>query len=96
MGDAPDLSRLTTPIETAVTGGLALLALVVVVGTWVRTRSIVPTLGMIVVAAFSLWAVNNVEFIQQRIIGPDLPEPSGVIEGAGPRASAPALEVLVP
>lgn len=82
MAEPSDLSRLTAPIDDLVTGGLALLALAVVVGTWLRTRSIAPTVGAIVLAGFSLWAVNNVEFIQQRIIGPDLPEPSGVIEGA--------------
>lgn len=59
-------------------------ALALVVAAWVRTRSIVPTLGALVFGAFMIWAANNMTFIAERI-REDIPgqgDPIREIEGA--------------
>jgi hypothetical protein len=59
-------------------------ALALVVAAWVRTRSIVPTLGALVFGAFMIWASNNMTFIAERI-REDIPgqgDPIREIEGA--------------
>ncbi|HEX8802667.1 MAG TPA: hypothetical protein VF743_00700 [Acidimicrobiales bacterium] len=60
-----------------VTAGVVLMAIVMVVATWARTRAFVPTIGAIVFGAFVIWAVNNVDFIEEQI-GEDIVEESGL------------------
>jgi hypothetical protein len=44
-----------------------LLALVFVGTTWVRTKSLAPTLGALVLGAVVIWGVNSMPVLQQNI-----------------------------
>ena len=39
--------------------GISLLALVFVATTWVRTKSLAPTLGALILGAVVIWGVNS-------------------------------------
>jgi hypothetical protein len=47
--------------------GIALLALVFVATTWVRTKSLAPTLGALVLGAVVIWGVNSMDVLQRNI-----------------------------
>jgi hypothetical protein len=47
--------------------GITLLALVFVATTWVRTKSLAPTLGALVLGAVVIWGVNSMPTLQQNI-----------------------------
>lgn len=52
---------------TLVKLGIALLALVFVATTWVRTKSLAPTLGALVLGAVVIWGVNSMDVLQRNI-----------------------------
>jgi hypothetical protein len=66
IGEAQDL----------VTAAVVLMAIVMVVSTWARTRSFVPTLGALLFGALVIWGVRNVDFIEEQI-GEDIVDESG-------------------
>lgn len=66
IGEAQDL----------VTAAVVLVAIGMVLSTWVRSRSFVPTLGAIIFGALVIWAVHNVDFLEEQI-GEDIVEESG-------------------
>lgn len=47
--------------------GIGLLALVFVATTWVRTKSLAPTLGALVLGAVVIWGVNSMPVLQRNI-----------------------------
>ena len=47
--------------------GITLMALVFVGTTWVRTKSLAPTLGALVLGAVVIWGVYNMPILQQNI-----------------------------
>lgn len=47
--------------------GITLMALVFVGTTWVRTKSLAPTLGALVLGAVVIWGVNSMPVLQQNI-----------------------------
>lgn len=47
--------------------GMALMAIVFVLMTWVRTRSLVPTLGALLLGAVVIYGVNNYDFLSQQV-----------------------------
>jgi hypothetical protein len=47
--------------------GITLLALVFVGTTWVRTKSLAPPLGALVLGAVVIWGVNSMPVLQQNI-----------------------------
>ncbi|MFP3899525.1 MAG: hypothetical protein ACLFXM_01640 [Acidimicrobiia bacterium] len=57
LADATDL------IKVAVT----LMAIVFVLMTWARTRSLAPTLGALLLGAVVIYGVNNYEFLSEQI-----------------------------
>lgn len=46
---------------------VALLVIVSVIQTYIRTRSWVPTIGVILIGAVALWGVSNVDSIQSSV-----------------------------
>ena len=46
---------------------IGILALVFVAATWVRTRSMMPTIGAILLGAVVLWGVANFPTLQREI-----------------------------
>jgi hypothetical protein len=62
--------------------GLGVLAVWAIAQTFHRSRAVVPTLGMAVLAGAVLWVANNVTTIQDRV-GTDL--------SAAPATAAPAF-----
>ena len=54
-------------IEALVQAGVALMALIMVVVVWARTKAFVPTIGAVLFGAVVTWAVNNVDFLQQKV-----------------------------
>ncbi|HEY8544070.1 MAG TPA: hypothetical protein VIL36_03450 [Acidimicrobiales bacterium] len=62
----------------------ATLAIWFVLWTWVRTRSVVPTVGALLLGAVVLWGVNNVQGIREKV-EEDIKEHGGaeVVNGRG-------------
>ncbi len=61
---------------TLITVGISLMAIVFVMMTWVRTRSLVPTLGALLLGAVVIYGVNNYDFLSQQV-KEDVEEHSG-------------------
>jgi hypothetical protein len=57
IGDAEDL----------LTAGMTVMAIWFVIWTWVRTRSLVPVLGALMLGAVVLYGVNNLPVLQQHV-----------------------------
>jgi hypothetical protein len=53
--------------EYLLTAGMTAMAIWFVMWTWVRTRSLMPVLGAVVLGAVVLWGVNNIGTIEQRV-----------------------------
>jgi hypothetical protein len=66
IGEAQDL----------VTAAVVLMAIVMVVSTWARTRSFVPTIGALLFGALVIWGVRNVDFLEEKV-GEDIVDESG-------------------
>jgi hypothetical protein len=54
-------------VEALVQAGVALMALIMVVVVWARTKAFVPTIGAVLFGAVMTWAVNNADFLQQKV-----------------------------
>ena len=61
------VTNLINRAETVVVAFVALMAIAMVVVTWVRSRAFVPTLGAVLFGMFVTWAVRNVDFVEQQI-----------------------------
>jgi O-antigen ligase len=70
-------NNLIAEAQDLVTTAVVLVAIVVIVGTWARTKALVPTLSAIFLGALVVWAVRNVDFLQEQI-GEDIREESGM------------------
>ena len=54
-------------VQGLVQAGVALLALIMVVAVWVRSKAFVPTLGAVLFGAVVTWAVHNADFLQSKV-----------------------------
>lgn len=54
-------------VESLVQAAVALLALIMVIVVWVRTKAFVPTIGALLFAALITWGINNVGFFEQKV-----------------------------
>jgi hypothetical protein len=54
-------------VEGLVQAGVALMALIMIVVVWARTKAFVPTIGAVLFGALVIWAVRNVDFLQQKV-----------------------------
>jgi hypothetical protein len=61
------LSNLISRAETLVVAFVGLMAIAMVLVTWAKTKSFVPTLGAVIFGMFVTWAVNNVDFLEDQI-----------------------------
>ncbi len=62
-------------IKVLILLGLGVLAVWAIAQTFHRSRAVVPTLGMAVLAGAVLWVANNITTIQDRV-GTDLSAPA--------------------
>ena len=53
--------------QVLVAAGILLLAIVFVVMTWIRTRSVAPTLGAVLLGAVVVWGVNNIDVLENKV-----------------------------
>jgi hypothetical protein len=56
--------------------GIGLLAIIFVGMTWIRTRSLAPTIGAVVLGAVVVWGINNMPVLT-REVGEDITEQGG-------------------
>lgn len=61
------LEGLMDDASTVLIAACATLAIWFVLWTWVRTRSVVPTVGALLLGAVVLWGVNNVGGIRNKV-----------------------------
>lgn len=61
------LDDMMADAENLLVAVVAVMAVWFVVWTWIRTRSIVPVLGSLVVGAVVLWGVYNMDYLQNRV-----------------------------
>lgn len=54
-------------VESLVQAAVALMALIMVIVVWVRTKAFVPTIGALLFGAVMTWAINNVDFLEQKV-----------------------------
>ncbi|HEY7069115.1 MAG TPA: hypothetical protein VH479_03335 [Acidimicrobiales bacterium] len=53
--------------QVLVAAGILLLAIVFVGMTWIRTRSVAPTLGAVLLGAVVVWGVNNIDVLENKV-----------------------------
>ncbi len=53
--------------QVLVAAGILLLAIVFVGMTWIRTRSLAPTLGAVLLGAVVVWGVNNIDVLENKV-----------------------------
>jgi hypothetical protein len=61
------LENVIQDAEVLLRAGLAVLALAMIGAVWVRTRSLMPVLGAVLLSAVVLYAVNNMTFLQREV-----------------------------
>ena len=61
------INNFITSFQTLVIAGILLLAIVFVGMTWVRTRSLAPTLGAVMLGAVVVWGVNNIDVLEDKV-----------------------------
>ena len=54
-------------VEALVQAGVALMALIMIVVVWARTKAFVPTIGAVLFGALVTWAVHNVDFLERKV-----------------------------
>ncbi len=54
-------------VEALVQAVVGLMALIMVVAVWARTKAFVPTIGAVLFGALVTWAVHNVDFLEQKV-----------------------------
>jgi len=70
------VNNLIAEAQDMLTAAVVLVAIGMIIATWARTRAIVPTIGAIVFGAVVVWAVFNIDFLQEQV-GEDIVEESG-------------------
>lgn len=61
------LSSKLADVEGLIQSAIAVMALVMVISVWARSKALVPTLGAVMFGALVVWGVNNVEFLEQKV-----------------------------
>ncbi len=56
-----------TEVQALVQAAIVVMALIMVIAVWAKSKSLVPTLGAVVFGAAVIWGTNNVEFLEQKI-----------------------------
>jgi hypothetical protein len=61
------LDDMLSDAENLLVAVVAVMAVWFVVWTWIRTRSIVPVLGSLIVGAVVLWGVYRMDYLRGRV-----------------------------
>lgn len=61
------INNFIASFQVLVIAGILLLAIVFVGMTWIRTRSLAPTLGAVLLGAVVVWGVNNMDVLEDKI-----------------------------
>lgn len=75
------LTNLAAEAELLIQAVVVVFAIGMVVATWARTKSAVPTVATLVLAAVVIWGVNNIDVLE-REINEDLNQTSSAPSGA--------------
>ncbi|HET7719018.1 MAG TPA: hypothetical protein VFK43_03555 [Acidimicrobiales bacterium] len=77
------LTNLAAEAELLIQAVVVVFAIGMVVATWARTKSAVPTVATLVLAAVVIWGVNNIDVLE-REVNEDLNQTSMPPLGATP------------
>ena len=75
-------------LESLIQAAAVVMAIIAILGTYFRTKALVPTVTSAVLAGFVLWGINNTSWVQTKV---------GEESGLGitvPAAPAPVVVVL--
>jgi hypothetical protein len=61
------LTNLAAEAELLIQAVVVVFAIGMVVATWARTKSAVPTVATLVLAAVVIWGVNNIDVLEREI-----------------------------
>jgi hypothetical protein len=61
------INNFITSFQFLVAAGILLLAIVFVGMTWIRTRSLAPTLGAVLLGAVVVWGVNHIDVLEEKV-----------------------------
>lgn len=62
-----NLTSLTADARLLIQAVVVVFAIGMVVATWARTKSAVPTVATLVMAAIVIWGVNNIDVLQSQV-----------------------------
>lgn len=62
-----NLTALTADARLLIQAVVVVFAIGMVVATWARTKSAVPTVATLVMAAIVIWGVNNIDVLQSQV-----------------------------
>ena len=62
-----NLTPLTADARLLIQAVVVVFAIGMVVATWARTKSAVPTVATLVMAAIVIWGVNNIDVLQAQV-----------------------------
>lgn len=62
-----NLTTLTADARLLIQAVVVVFAIGMVVATWARTKSAVPTVATLVMAAIVIWGVNNIDVLQSQV-----------------------------
>lgn len=62
-----NLTSLTADARLLIQAVVVVFAIGMVVATWARTKSAVPTVATLVMAAVVIWGVNNIDVLQSQV-----------------------------
>ena len=61
------LTNLTADAELLIQAVVVVFSIGMVVATWARTKSAVPTVATLVMAAVVIWGVNNIDALEREV-----------------------------
>jgi len=78
-----NLTSLTADARLLIQAVVVVFAIGMTLATWARTKSAVPTVATLVLAAIVIWGVNNIDVLQNQV-NEDLGAPGPAADVAGP------------
>jgi hypothetical protein len=82
-----NLTSLTADARLLIQAVVVVFAIGMTLATWARTKSAVPTVATLVLAAIVIWGVNNIDVLQNQVnedLGAPAPAPAVAADVAGP------------
>ncbi len=75
-----NLTSLTADARLLIQAVVVVFAIGMTLATWARTKSAVPTVATLVLAAIVIWGVNNIDVLQNQV-NEDLGAPAASVAG---------------